>query len=38
MGKHKVDYPETSSYSEYEEFAENVFNNPNKIVLDYQNG
>ncbi len=37
-GKHKVDYPEMSNYSEYEEFAKNVFRNPDKIVLDYQNG
>ena len=27
-----------SSYSEYEQFAKNVFRNPDKIVLDYQNG
>ena len=27
-----------SSYSEYEQFAKNAFRNPDKIVLDYQNG
>ena len=34
-GKHKFDYPELSTYTEYEQLAKKVFNNPDRIVMDY---
>lgn len=37
-GKHKYDHPELSSYTEYEQFAKDIFNNPDKIILDSTNG
>lgn len=32
-GKHRYDYPELTSYKEYEQLARTVFNNPDKIVF-----
>lgn len=37
-GKHRIDYPEMTNYSEYEQFAKNIFNNPDKIIYDSANG
>ena len=36
-GKHKFDYPELSSYAEYEVFIHDIFNYPDKIVYDATN-
>ena len=37
-GKHRFDYPELSGYSDYEQLARKVFNNPDKIIHDSVNG
>ncbi len=36
-GKHKYDYTELNSFIEYEQLAKDVFNNPDKIILDSVN-
>ena len=33
-GEHMKDYPELKSYGEYKDFAQDVFNNPEKIFYD----
>jgi len=37
-GKHKFDYPNMKSYNEYKNLAQEVFSNPDKIVIDTKNG
>ncbi|SCW32657.1 RHS repeat-associated core domain-containing protein [Eubacterium ruminantium] len=37
-GKHMNDYPDISSYTEYEEKVKDIFNDPDKIILDSANG
>ena len=36
-GKHKTDYPDMKNYTEYQNYANEVFNNPDKIVYDAVN-
>lgn len=37
-GKHRYDYPDLTSYTEYEQLAKDIFSNPDKIILDSVNG
>ena len=37
-GKHKYDYPELTSYSDYKQLAIDIFYNPEKIVFDNVEG
>ena len=37
-GKHKEDYPEMEDYDDYEEYAQVVHDNPDKIIHDEENG
>lgn len=37
-GKHKFDYTDLKSHNEYKNLAEEVFNNPEKIIHDSSNG
>lgn len=37
-GKHKFDYLNLNTYAEYEQFAKEVFSNPDIIILDFANG
>jgi len=37
-GKHKSDYPGMKDYEDYEEYAQEVFDNPDKIIYDEENG
>lgn len=34
FGKHKYDYPNMKNYQEYRDFAQDVFNNPEKVFYE----
>ncbi len=36
-GKHKFDYSNLNTYTDYEQFAKEIFNNPDKIIFDSAN-
>lgn len=37
-GKHKIDYPDMKNYTDYQNYANNIFNKPDQIIYDAVNG